>query len=105
MQNLSLSHNKLDKTMNSYLTDTANSYIVQSPITFEHCKKAFSTYALAVDCSPFICLREQCLLLCPIDFNYRLRSVLPPNHHSQFFTAVIRITDDVIGMKSGICIT
>ena len=63
MQGLCLDNNERKETMNGYFLDTANSNIIQSPVTFESAEKALNRASPVINCLPFLCPGEQSLLM------------------------------------------
>ena len=52
MQSLSLDSNKRKEAMNSYFLNTANSNIIQSPITFESTEKTLNRTTPIIESLP-----------------------------------------------------
>ena len=58
MQSLCLDNNKRKEAMNGYFLNTADSNIIQSPVTFESTKKALNRGAPVIEDFPFLSFGE-----------------------------------------------
>ena len=108
MQGLCLDNNERKETMNSYFLDTADSNVIQSPISFESTKETLNRASSAIDSFPFIGFGEQGFLMCRVYFDDRLCPVLALNKLSQLITAIASITNNILRMKFAIgesCLT
>ena len=88
--------------MNGYFANTANSDVVQPPISFESPKETLNTASPVVDSFPFLGFREQSLLVGGIYLDDWLCPVLVFNDKPQFLTAVASITNNVVWIKPAI---
>ena len=103
MKGLSLDNDKRKETMDSYLLHTANSNIIQSPVTFEPTEQALNGTASVIESLPFLSLNKQGFLMTLIDFNDWLRPVLPPYKPSQFVATIASIADNILRMEFTMC--
>jgi len=85
--------------MDSYFVPTANSNIIQTPVTFEPTKQALNRTTPVIDSFPLGSLNKQGFLVGFVDFNDWLCSVLAYNKLSQFLAAVASITNNVLWAK------
>lgn len=100
MQGLCLDNNKRQEAMNGYFAKPADGDIIQTPVSLQPTENTLNRASSAVDCSPFLGLREQCLFVSRIHFDNWLSPILMFDNKPQFLTAVASITNDVVRIES-----
>ena len=69
MQGVCLNNDERKEAMNGYLTLTADSDVVETPVSFESTEKTFNGTAPVIESLPFLSLNKQRFLVSLVDFN------------------------------------
>ena len=88
--------------MNRNFLNTANSNVIQSPITFEPTEKTLNRASSIIDSLPFLCLIKQRFLMTWIYLNNWLCSVLAINKVPQLTATIASVTNNIFRMELAI---